>query len=161
MNFQQQAWCQFAHETGGEFVKGDPWWKFFSRKRDKLIIPVNPWTLTFDTALVGTDDCTLVTRARAPYVGKGEFMFAIRRKGWSRKVISKLIVDIDIVVGHSDFDRKFRVKGNDESKVRALLADASVRRSVESLLSSEYSLDLKTEIVRRFDPAIGVKPILS
>ena len=62
------AWREFAREVGGEFVKGDPWWKVCSGKRDKLMVPVNPWTLTFDTAWFGTDTPTLVTRVRAPYV---------------------------------------------------------------------------------------------
>jgi hypothetical protein len=34
----------------------------------------------------------------------------------------------DVQVGHADFDRDFVIKGNDEARLRALLADPEIRR---------------------------------
>ena len=80
------------------------------------------------------------TRMRAPYVNKDGFRFRIYRRGWLSE-LGKYLGMQDIEVGHPEFDRDFIIKGNDESKVRALFANTRIRQ----LIQAEPSIHLQVK----------------
>jgi hypothetical protein len=63
---------------------------------------------------------------RAPYVNPDGFRFTVYRKGVFGG-LGKLLGIQDIEVGDPDFDEVFIVRGNDEARVRTLLADPTLR----------------------------------
>src|SRR5262249_47310521 len=89
------------------------------------------WTITLDLHRVSHGHGHHVfTRLRAPYVNKDGFRFKISRKNLFTP-IAALLGAKDIEVGHGQFDEDFVIKGNDESKVRALFGNAKIRRLLE------------------------------
>lgn len=71
------------------------------------------------------------TRIRAPYVNPDHFRFTIYRRGFFSE-LGKWLGMQDVEVGHPDFDRDFVIKGSDESKLRALFANARMRERITS-----------------------------
>jgi hypothetical protein len=63
---------------------------------------------------------------RAPYVNPEGFRFTISRTGFLSG-LGKLLGMRDIEVGDPEFDEAFILRGTDEAKVRALLADPALR----------------------------------
>lgn len=118
---QEEIWRQFAEQLGAAYVKGG--W----RHVDKVVARFGQWTVALDTYTVSTgDSSTTYTRMRAPYVNRDGFRFTIYGKGFFSQ-IGKLFGMQDIEIGVSDFDEAFIIKGNDESKVRALFSERHIR----------------------------------
>ena len=123
---REEVWRRLSQEIGGGFVKGG-----FARG-DKVEVQHGSWTVTLDTYVVSTGHSHAVfTRMRAPFVSRDGFRFTIYRQGFWSELGKKLGMQ-DIEVGHSvRFDEDFIIKANDESKVRALLANAEIRRLLD------------------------------
>jgi len=120
---REEVWRQLGQEIGADFVEGG------SLKGDKVEVQHGSWTVTLDRYVVSTGHSHAVfTRMRAPFVSRDGFRFTIYRQGFWSEVGKKLGMQ-DIEVGHSvHFDEDFVIKANDESKVKALLANAEIRR---------------------------------
>jgi hypothetical protein len=123
---RDEIWRQLCQEIGADFVDGGFW------KGGKVEARHQDWTITLDTYAVSTGHSTHVfTRLRAPLVSRDGFRFTIYRKGLFSELGKRLGMQ-DIEVGHSSrFDEDFIIQGNDESKVRALFANAEVRRLID------------------------------
>lgn len=120
---REEVWRRLGQEIGGDFVEGGFW------KGDKVEVQHESWTITLDRYTVSTGHSHAVfTRMRAPFVSRDGFRFTIYRQGFWSEVGKKLGMQ-DIEVGHSvQFDEDFVIKANDESKVKALLANPEIRR---------------------------------
>ena len=123
---RDEIWRQLCQEIGADFVDGGFW------KGSKVEAHHQGWTITLDTYAVSTGHTTHVfTRLRAPLVSRDGFRFTIYRKGLFSG-LGKTLGMQDIEVGHSaTFDDGFIIKGNEEIKVRALFANADIRRLIE------------------------------
>ncbi|MFL6233112.1 MAG: DUF3137 domain-containing protein [Thermoanaerobaculia bacterium] len=123
---RQEVWRQLCAEIGADFVDGGFW------KGDKVQAHVKNWTLTLDTYTVSSGHSHVTyTRMRAPFVSRDGFRFRIYRKSLFSG-LGKMLGMQDIEVGHSvSFDDDFIVQGNDEHKVRALFANAEIRRLIQ------------------------------
>jgi hypothetical protein len=118
---RSEVWKQLSAEIGGEYVDGGFW------RGDKVEVTHGEWTITLDTYTVSTGKVTIVyTRMRAPYVNTEDFRFTVSRAGFLTEVAKKLGMQ-DIDIGHEPFDHDFVVKSNDEPRVRALFANATIR----------------------------------
>jgi hypothetical protein len=133
----REAWRQFATEIGGEFVKGDGWLRRqFSGKGDAVLIDVKRWKIMLHTYSVAnlmggyTNLSTTYTCMRATFVNRGGLQFEFYREGLRSKLGKALGVTQDTQISDTDFDRKFIIKGNDEFKVRELLANPRVRQLI-------------------------------
>ena len=125
---KDEVWRQLCDEIGGEYIGGG----LFGDS--KVRVQVKEWVITLDTYTVSTGEShSTYTRMRAPYVNKDGFRFAIYRKGLFSE-LGKFFGTQDIEVGYAEFDRDFIIKGNDESKVRALFANARIRQLIQSQL---------------------------
>lgn len=121
-----EVWRQFSQEIGAEFVDGGFW------KGKKVVARVEDWTITLDTYTQSSGKhSTTYTRMRAPFANKDGLRFTIYRKGLLSG-LGKMLGMQDIEVGYPEFDRDFIIKGNDESKVKALFANARIRELIES-----------------------------
>ena len=132
---KEEVWREFSRQIGADFVEGGFW------RGGKVQAQVKSWTLTLDTFTVsaGKSNHTF-TRIRAPFCGRGEFRFKVYRKGFFSEV-GKFFGMMDLEVGHSvRFDEDFIIQANDESKVRALLADPEIRRLFEAQPSIQLEL---------------------
>jgi hypothetical protein len=120
---REEVWRRLGQEVGGDFVAGGFW------KGDKVEVQHGSWTITLDRYTVSTGHTHAVfTRMRAPFVSRDGFRFNIYRRGFWSEIGKKLGMQ-DIEVGHSvKFDEDFVIKANDESKVKALLANPEIRR---------------------------------
>ncbi len=118
---KKEVWRQLSHEIDGRFVEG----RFL--KTDKVHAEHGEWTVTLDSYAVSTGKTTIVfTRMRAPYVNPDGFRFTIYRKGIFSG-IGKFMGMQDVEIGDPAFDEDFIIKGNDESKLRALFANPKIR----------------------------------
>src|SRR5580704_16247609 len=122
---KDEVWRQLSEEIGAAFVQGGVW------KGNKVQVHVGPWTITLDTFAVHTPHSHVTyTRMRAPYVNPEGFRFTIYSKGVFSE-LGKLLGMQDIEVGDLAFDEAFIVKGNNESRVQNLFADARLRKLVQ------------------------------
>jgi hypothetical protein len=137
---QQEAWNQFAVEIGAEFVKGG------FRRSSLVRARVREWTVTLDTYSVPSgDSSTTYTRMRAPFKNTDGFQFLIFRTGLISK-IDKALGSQDIEIGDAEFDRRFTIQGNNESKVRSLFSNQSIRQMVQEQRSIRLGVK-KDELV--------------
>jgi hypothetical protein len=135
---REEVWRRLCDEIGADFVDGGFW------KGDKVQAQVKNWTVTLDTYAVHTQHSHVTyTRMRAPFVSRDGFRFRIYRKGVFSG-LGKALGMQDIEVGHSlHFDEDFIIQGNDEGKVRALLASPEVRRLIAE--QPQIRLELKDD----------------
>lgn len=133
---REEVWRQLCREIGADFVEGGFW------KGDKVQARVGDWVVTLDTYTVAAGKTHVeYTRLRAPFVSRDGFRFLVYRKSFFSELGKKLGMQ-DIEVGHSvHFDEDFIVKGNDESKVRALFANPEIRRLLDE--QPEIRLEIK------------------
>jgi hypothetical protein len=118
---KDEVWRQLGEGIGADFVQGGFW------KGVKVQAHVGPWTITLDTHTESSGEHgTTYTRMRAPYVNPDGFRFTVYRQGVFSG-LGKLLGMQDIEVGDPDFDEAFLIQGNDEAKVRRLLADPKLR----------------------------------
>ena len=123
---RKEVWKQLAEQLGAEYVEAG-----FCR-REKVEVRVKEWIVTLDTYVVHAGKAVIVfTRMRAPYVNADNFRFTIYRKGVFTN-IGKFFGMQDVEVGVPEFDEAFVIKGNDESKLRALFANAKIRQLIET-----------------------------
>lgn len=118
---KKEIWRQLCGEIDGRYVDGGFW------KGDKVQAAHDEWTVTLDTFAVSTGKAVIVfTRMRAPYVNPDGFRFTVYPQGVFSGIAKKLGMQ-DVEVGFEPFDTRFIIKGNDESKLRALFADDKLR----------------------------------
>ena len=136
---REEIWRQLCQEIGGDFIDGGFW------GGDKVQVRSGVWTLTLDIYTVSTGHAHIsYTRLRAPFVSRDGFRFLIYRKGLFSG-LGKMLGMQDIETGHSvHFDEGFIVKGNDETKVRALFANPEVRRLIDE--QPDVRLELKDDV---------------
>lgn len=130
-------WKQLAEQIGGRFVAGD------FLHADRVEAHIGEWTVTLDTSTeaVGLASVT-ITRLRAPYVNKDGFRFALYQKGAFSELAKRLGMQ-DILIGDPEFDAAYILKGNDEARLRALFAEASLRQQIRQ--QPGISLEIKDD----------------
>jgi hypothetical protein len=123
---KDEIWRQLCGEIGADFVEGGFW------RGSKVQARVKEWSITLDTHTVSHGKhSTTYTRMRAPYVNPDGFQFTIYRKGLFSG-LGKMLGMEDVEVGHQEFDDAFIIKGNNESKLRALFANPRIRELIEA-----------------------------
>lgn len=121
---RDEIWRALSAEIGGQFVEGG-----FAHGA-QVRATHGEWTVTLDTYVVSTGKAAAIyTRMRAPYVNPTGFRFTVYRKGFFSDIAKRFGMQ-DIEIGDTEFDRDFIIKGNDESRVRALLADRRLRELI-------------------------------
>ena len=128
------AWKQLATDIGAEFIKGG------LLRSSKVQAQVKQRTVTLDTYTVphGKSSSTY-TRLCCALQNKDEFEFTVSREGLMGKV-GKALGSQDVEIGVSDFDSDFLVQGNNENRLRALLADAKIRELIQGQRSGRLGL---------------------
>lgn len=137
---KEEIWRQFAAQTSGAaYVDGGLW------KGDKVEARTGPWTVTLDTYTVSTGKThTTYTRLRAPYVNPDNFRFSVYRyRANFFSPLAKALGMQDIPIGEPAFDDTFIVKANNESKVRALLENVTIRSYLTA--DTQARLDVKDD----------------
>ncbi len=118
---KDEVWRQLAARIGASYTDGGFW------RGGKVEAKVKGWTVTLDTFAVSTGKSTATfTRMRAPYVNPDGFRFKIYRKSAFSGIAKRLGMQ-DVEVGDPAFDDAFIVRGSDESRLRSLLADDTIR----------------------------------
>jgi hypothetical protein len=123
---RDSAWKQLAAELGGEFLSGGLF------RGSKVRAQIQKWTVTLDIYSVPSGDSnTTYTRVTAPIENKDGLQFAIFREGLVARLDKKLGMK-DIEIGVPDFDSEFVIQGNNETKLRSLLANAKIRQLIHA-----------------------------
>jgi hypothetical protein len=132
---KDEIWQELCRQIDATFVPGTFW------TPSKVVVRHGEWTITFDTYTVshGKSSSTY-TRLRAPYVNPDGFRFTIYRKSIFSD-LGKWLGMQDVVVGHPAFDDEFIVQGNDDKKLRALLAHPPIR----ALIAAQPSIHLSVQ----------------
>jgi hypothetical protein len=131
---REEMWRQLCDQTGARYVEGGFW------KGDKVIARHGLWTITLDTYTDSSDETTTTyTRMRAPYVNQDGFRFTIYRRGFFSD-LGLLFGMQDVEVGYPQFDDVFIIKGNDETKLRALFANARLRTLLQAQRSVYFTV---------------------
>lgn len=122
---KNEVWQALCSEIGGEFIDGGFW------GGTKVKVRSGEWTIVLDTFNRSSGkSSTPYTRIRAPYVNPDGFKFKIYNENIFTD-IGKLFALQDITVGFPEFDNRFIIKGNDETKVKELFADSELRGLID------------------------------
>jgi hypothetical protein len=90
------------------------------------------WCVTLDTNVVPAGAAAaVVTRMRAPFVGRGRFRFKLQRRDLLDALARRLRIHSS-ETGQSDFDREFVVRSENDEAVRRLFDSADIRRLIQS-----------------------------
>ena len=118
---REEVWKQLAAEIGARY-ESSLW------TGTKVSIDYGQWMITLDSYTVSTGHSHhAYTRFRAPFVNPDGFRFGIYRKHLFTP-LAKWLGTQDIEVGHPEFDEALVIQGNNETQVKALLADDSIRK---------------------------------
>ena len=132
-----EIWGQIARDLGGRFEEGD----FF--RSDVLRYRSGEWEITLDTYYRQQGKVrVLYTRMRAPFVNKDGFYFEIYREGIFSPV-GRFLGMQDVEIGDTFFDEEFVIKGNDETKLRRLFADETLKDLIRA--QPEIELQIKDD----------------
>jgi hypothetical protein len=143
---QKEIWQQLSDEIHANYINGGFW------TGDKVEAYVDNWIITLDTYTVSTGKSSVTyTRIRAPFINLDNFYFKIYNKGLFSD-IGKLLGMQDINIGYDQFDEDFIIKGNNESKLKQLFANARIR----TLISDQPRLNLEIKddegVFKRYFP---------
>ena len=88
------------------------------------------------------------------------FRFSIEKQGLKHQ-IGKLFGMQDVIIGHSEFDKKFLIKSNDAAKVKEVLSDPNVsdtllKHPVLDFEIREHKIGANKEIVLALDLEGGI-----
>ncbi|HEX8560874.1 MAG TPA: hypothetical protein VF668_22460 [Pyrinomonadaceae bacterium] len=124
-----------------ERVGGESWEQFCGRvdaalaeylRAGRACLPYRGWRVTIDTNVVPAGAAAaVVTRMRAPFVGRGRFRFKLQRRDLLDALARRLRVHSS-ETGQSDFDRAFVVRSDDDGAVRRLFEPEDIRRLIQS-----------------------------
>ena len=90
------------------------------------------WCVTLDTNVVPAGAAAaVVTRMRAPFVGRGRFYFKLQRRDLLDALARRLRIHSS-ETGQSDFDREFVIRSEDDELVRRLFDSSDIRRLIQS-----------------------------
>lgn len=132
---RDSAWRHLASDLGAEFIDGG---LFHS---SKVQAHVQHGIVTLDTFSVSDGDTsTTYTRLRSPLQKKDGFQFTLMREGLLLGKLEKALGGRELQIGVPDFDRDFIIQGTNETKLRALLADAKLRQMIQGQRSINLRL---------------------
>lgn len=122
----EDLWHRLSEELGGETIDHEGW------RHDRVRVRLDPWVVTIDHhGEPGYKAETLYTRLRAPYVNPDGFQFEIYRETLFG-TIAALLGAQDVRTGFEEFDHHYRVKANDEAKVKQLCAGHKLRALIKT-----------------------------
>lgn len=122
---KDEVWAQVARDIGGYY---DDQGRLGG---DVLRHRTGAWEITLDTYKTGSSTTHTYTRMRAPFLTRDGLTFAIEREGMISAFL-KRFGQQDIEIGDPDFDKAFRIKGNDDAKVRRLLQDSMMKQLIQA-----------------------------
>jgi hypothetical protein len=129
-----EMWRQVSEQIGATFDEGG------FLKSDTVKATDGEWTITLDVYVVSTGSSAIpYTRLRAPYVNPDGFRFNVYRKSIFTP-LGKLLGMQDVEVGYAEFDEAFVIQGTDETKLRALFANATIRSLIEAQKAISFSV---------------------
>lgn len=132
---KNEIWQQLATEIDAEFIKGS----FI--KSGRVEKKYKNWIIVLDTFTVNTGKSSVTyTRVRVPYVRSNDVEFKLSRKnifsGIGRLFGMPLIETYDY-----DFDDEFVLKGNDETVIKEIFQNDSLK----DMIKLQKRLILKTK----------------
>jgi len=128
----EATWRNFAAEVQGTFIEKRNLFGF--KFAPKVILSVEPWTITYETPNVAGPggSWTTVTSVRVPYVSNEEFTFKIFRPG----LLSRLSAVTNAATGHPEFDQECIIQSHGAHESHALIGNDHIRQLAHSLLLS-------------------------
>lgn len=130
----EENWKQFAEEINGQYVEKG------ILKGNKVEARHKNWTITIDIKDVGSDAASLFTRFRAPFVSKNNFRFEIYQMSLPFSLLSGIFSSETIKTGYKEIDKDFKVRSNDEKKVREFLSNSEIRQIIVSQSNYHFSI---------------------
>ena len=134
---QAEIWNLLAQSLNAQFKPGSAF------KGSKVIAEVGEWSVTIDTYTESSgESSTTYTRIRAPYVNRDGMRFTLYHASVFSS-LGKMLGMQDIEVGYSRFDEEMVVRGENEAKIRHLLAD---RELCDLILAQKHlRIDVKDD----------------
>jgi hypothetical protein len=122
------VWQQFAMDSRGIYSPAS---------NDRVQFPYKDFTVTFDaythyTVVGGSSYEHEYTRGLVEFVSPDSFKLIITQQGFIDNV-GKIFGTQDIQIGDKQFDKKFMIKSNDESKVLLTLSNNSITKALQDL----------------------------
>ena len=124
-----------------ERVGSESWAEFCGRvdaavaeyvRTGRARVPYRGWCVSLDTNVVPAGAAAaVVTRMRAPFVGRGRFRFKLQRRDLLDALARRLRIHSS-ETGQSDFDREFVIGSADDEAVRRLFDAPDIRRLIQS-----------------------------
>lgn len=116
-------WQQFSNDIGGVLTTTD--------LHDKIQVKVSfsHWTIVFDIHPSERTSGSTLTRARATFLSKDDFLFTIYQQDIFSE-IAKFFGMQDIEIGYPDFDNTFVIKTNNPRQIKALFKNELIRQTL-------------------------------
>ena len=141
---KNRIWSRIAEKLGGNLEKSSIF------KNTELTVPYKDWTIHMVAIRTAEDTKRELTRIFAPFSGKSDLKFKIYQEN-PLHAIGKFFKMQDIEIHDPDFDKRFMIKGNDESMIRIFLQASNIK----TLIPSEpfYTFKLESGI----EKVLGLK----
>jgi len=131
----KEIWAQLAEEINGNYIEGSMF------KPPRIEYKHKNWTLYLDLHKVSRGKSYVVyTRIRAPFINMSDFSFKLYRKGPFSNMGKSLGMQ-NIEIGYEVYDNEFITKSNNESLIKALLYNSSLRQLI--LQQSKLTIEIK------------------
>ena len=126
---KDEIWSQMAKDIGGEYIDAGFW-----STDDALKYRHGEWEILLDTSSAGD---SMSTRMRTTFLNSDGLRFQIYRGGLFSFVdelfnVGGFEIGQDIEIGDPFFDDQFIIKGNNESKIKLLLNDATLKQLIQN-----------------------------
>jgi hypothetical protein len=139
---KEMIWQQFAEQIGGKYIDGGFW------RQDKIEAMYKDWFITLDTYTESHTDSdgdtshTTYTRIRGAFLNTNGLRFKLYNASLFSG-IGKFFGFQDIDIGHSFFDDRYVIKGNDPEAITKLFTSPRIQQLIG--VQPKIHLELKDD----------------
>ena len=148
MRNKKSSWEELGRKRNGVYEKGT----FIKSENVMFKYKNSSILLESYTTMVGNTPI-VSTQIRALFKNPDRLSFKLYHEGFFSS-IGKMFGMQDILIGDDEFDQRFVIKGNDEDKIRHLLADYKLKQLLLMGKPIAIEVRLKDKCLKRQDESI-------
>ena len=133
-NSNSTLWKEFANKINGKYIEEFTW------HSAKVEVDYKGVKIVFDNYTLWSGKYSKVmTRVCASFSSEENFEFDIYNSNWIGK-LQTLLGGQDVKIGREDFDKKYRIKTNNEFKIKNFLQNTEIRMDIQKQEEVHFQL---------------------